>query len=760
MIRKTSTLRFVCLVVMIAACGIGGMAVAAAVPAVTQYAVRPLAEVDVQGYVAITAAQMADEDAQRDQEGLPFRFALPVDVALTVDNAGTWERLPDGQWLWRLRVSSPGVLSLNLGFVRFHLPASARLLVYSAVDLADARRFDTESNAGHGQLWTPVFLNDEVVVELLVPDAERPQVDLELGVIGRGYRFFGEEEKGTSGACNVDVVCPEGDLWRDEIDSVGLLGVGASFICTGAMINNVDSDGRPLFLTAAHCPVSAPTAATVVVYWNYQSPVCGERDGGSFAQTSNGSTLLARYTTSDFTLLELDQQPDPAFNVKYAGWSRSTDNPTSATAIHHPRSDVKSISFENDPLTTALYLNNAEDPAGVYFRVADWDQGTTEAGSSGSPLFDQNHLIVGQLRGGYAACNNELADWYGMIAASWEGGGLSDSRLRDYLDPSGSGAMTAPLFDPDQAGFEVTPAGTAATGMQGGPFDVVDHVFTLTTRDIDPADFTASTETTWLDLDTSAGTVNDGAPVAVTASLNALAADLPEGVHHGSVSFTDPDVTGGSVVRGIVLTVTELIMSLEITPATEASSAGVAGGVFAPANHTYSVTNTSTVVLDFTVQSSEAWLALDISSGSLAIDEQISLTATVTTAASDLAIGKHRSTISFTYPPGGSVVNTREVVVTVTANGLTMTGPVPNPFSRPPVAIRYTLGANATVRARVTNLRGLNVRDLGNFAGVTGENDIPWNGLDDNGRRVPSGVYVVTIEGLGQKLRTNITYAH
>jgi len=94
------------------------------------------------------------------------------------------------------------------------------------------------------------------------------------------------------------------------------------------------------------------------------------------------------------------------------------------------------------------------------------------------------------------------------------------------------------------------------------------------------------------------------------------------------------------------------------------------------------------------------------------------------------------------------------------AVGLDAVGPVPNPFSTPPVAIRYTLSRTATVRARIHNIRGLQVRELGEFTGTVGENDIPWDGLDDSGERVPSGIYVVTIEGLGQSFRVNLTYIH
>ena len=71
---------------------------------------------------------------------------------------------------------------------------------------------------------------------------------------------------------------------------------------------------------------------------------------------------------------------------------------------------------------------NGPGSGSAYLRVNDWDLGTTEPGSSGSPLFDPDHCIVGQLFGGFAACSNDLEDWYGRFYVSWTGGGTSDSR--------------------------------------------------------------------------------------------------------------------------------------------------------------------------------------------------------------------------------------------------------------------------------------------------------------------------------------------
>ncbi len=98
--------------------------------------------------------------------------------------------------------------------------------------------------------------------------------------------------------------------------------------------------------------------------------------------------------------------------------------------------------------------------------------------------------------------------------------------------------------------------------------------------------------------------------------------------------------------------------------------------------------------------------------------------------------------------------------VTVAENELTVVGAVPNPFSVVPVPIRYALLGNTSVRAQVANLRGFKVRDLGTFAGVVGENNILWDGLDDHGQLVPSGVYVVTIDGLGRSYQVKLAYTH
>ena len=85
------------------------------------------------------------------------------------------------------------------------------------------------------------------------------------------------------------------------------------------------------------------------------------------------------------------------YNVNY----RNRSDEFHGLAIAGPRSRelLQKICRENDPVTTTSFGSVSA------WEVADWDEGVTEPASSGSPLFNQNQLLIGQLYGGSAACN-------------------------------------------------------------------------------------------------------------------------------------------------------------------------------------------------------------------------------------------------------------------------------------------------------------------------------------------------------------------
>jgi len=383
------------------------------------------------------------EDAQVGKPG-PLRFAVPVEVDITPQTAGTWEQLPDGARLWRLRFYSPGATDLNFGFGHYGLPDGATLHVYSESEDYYEGPYTYRDNKPHSQLWLPVIPGDRAVVELYLPFEYKEEPELRLTHVGTGYRdLFGRQGAPNlkQGSCNFDVICPEGDPWNDEIKSVARYSIGGASLCTGSVIKDVPSSFRHFFLSAAHCGVNAGNDSTLVFYWNFESPNCGDLSGGSLAENQTGATFRASKVDVDMLLVELDENPE-SFGVYYSGWDRSGSAPAGSVGIHHPSGDEKAISFNTTALTT---VNSCIGSGGIntHWEVDDWEQGTTEPGSSGSGLWDPaTKKIVGHLSGGIASCANLLGfDCYGKFSVAWDSGSTAASRLKDWLDPLDQGDL-------------------------------------------------------------------------------------------------------------------------------------------------------------------------------------------------------------------------------------------------------------------------------------------------------------------------------
>jgi len=407
-----------------------------------------------------------DEAMAAAGEPVPLRFAAPVPVRLSSSADGTWERLPDGGSLWRLRVVSPGALSLHFGLGTFRLPPGGTFHVYpagaerAAGGLPEQAVYEGPYEAAdaspEGELWTPVVPGDDVVLELYVPAGASTPAEVEIVRVGHDYRGFARflrEAGGKSGDCNIDVICSDGDNWRKEIRSVAVYqlgGPGGSFVCTGTLLNSLDPARPPLFLTANHCDIDLNNDQTMVVYWKYEAPGCGVTgDNGDLSLNQIGAQLLANWASSDFALVRLSQTPAANFEPYYSGWdAREASRPASGVAIHHPNCDEKAISFNDNALRVTGYMQTPEPGDGTHWRIDQWERGTTEPGSSGSGLWDPDHRLVGQLHGGYASCSSITSDWYGRLSRSWSGGGAPASRLSDWLDPTGTGTLLVDGYDP------------------------------------------------------------------------------------------------------------------------------------------------------------------------------------------------------------------------------------------------------------------------------------------------------------------------
>jgi len=414
----------------------------------------PLSELSAQAMPVIdNQTLLLQEENKRKSSNATPKFAYPISVNYDTQKNGTWQSIED-QSIWRLVIESKGAHSLNLGFSKFYLPASASLYIYDYYGAERLRPFLPSDNEEHEQLWAPLISSDKIVIEINIKSADIKHLKLVLNYINHDFM---DVQKSISGACHIDVKCGEStgysgvEDFRDQIRSVGLYTLQGVSICSGFLINNTNQDCRPYFMTANHCNLNASNAASMVTYWNYENSNCrepgsyssAETGDGDLSQFNTGAILRSTWGPSDFTLVEMDDAIPEEVNPYFCGWDISSNLPSRGVVIHHPNLEEKRISFKYSSLYLGEWGQETTPVAdGKHLIVDAWDLGSTEDGSSGAPLFNRQGLVVGQLHGGLASCGNDEYDAFGRLFSSWTGGGVPENRLIDWLDPGNLGTLS------------------------------------------------------------------------------------------------------------------------------------------------------------------------------------------------------------------------------------------------------------------------------------------------------------------------------
>ncbi len=118
---------------------------------------------------AIDLPAVRAEDVEREEAGLPMRFAIVHSVLVRPPARSGWARQGTAELTWSLVVRSPGARSLNFGFRRFRMPPGGRLAIAAADGSHRLRPFTALDEDAHGELWTPVVLGEEAVLQVAVP---------------------------------------------------------------------------------------------------------------------------------------------------------------------------------------------------------------------------------------------------------------------------------------------------------------------------------------------------------------------------------------------------------------------------------------------------------------------------------------------------------------------------------------------------------------------------------------------------------------
>lgn len=421
------------------------------------------------------------EDTQIDPTG-PYRVGLLLPVSISMNTNGTWETLADGTRVWRLILVGKKAMALGLYFdSEVLIPVGAKLFATNENGKQILGAYSSETD---GFQAMEMVQGEKIYLEYQQAAWVTEQPVFHINEVSYFYRgvedhvsVYSEMDDLKAENCEVDVACSEGANWANQIKSVVHYTFNqnsSTYVCSASTINNTSNDCKPYILTAWHCGerTAGSSIASWVWYWKYQKANCStgsgnQNDPSKGSNTMTGGTVRAsagngtlnnppstyEVAGSDFYLVELSSSPPSSYNVYYAGWDRSNTPATSGVGIHHPAGSAKKISTYTTSLLHADFNGGAANAHwSVLWAATTNGHGVTEGGSSGSPLFNQNGLIIGQLSGGGSACTTNGAgagtgpnerDVYGKLYMDWDlNGTTNNSRLKPWLDPNNTGVTT------------------------------------------------------------------------------------------------------------------------------------------------------------------------------------------------------------------------------------------------------------------------------------------------------------------------------
>ena len=380
----------------------------------------------------------------------------------------TWLAVPGGSAA-QMSVTSPDAAALRVSFALSGVPAGVQMVFFGSDDPArlvgPVRVGDIADRTA--AWWSPVTAGATQTVEFFSPGTANP-ASLGFRALEVSHLFAGPSSRfektasdiGSAGSCNVDLPCSSLDsdpAFVNAANAVAQMVFNDSqftYLCTGTLLNDTDpSTQAPWFYSANHCfendspPYKTPAqmqtlANTLNTLWFFQSSSCNSGAVSSaYRQLFGGATYIYNNPASDVLFLELNQAP-PA-GAYFAGWDPNTLSAgTAVVDVHHPQGDLKKVSKG----TVLGFTTPTAPPASSGFNQyvgIQWNSGTTEEGSSGSPILtvgqfsgQSQYLVRGGLWGGAASCSNRLGE---DVFSRFD---LAYSALAQYLAPA-----NAPAFD-------------------------------------------------------------------------------------------------------------------------------------------------------------------------------------------------------------------------------------------------------------------------------------------------------------------------
>ena len=164
-----------------------------------------------------------DYIVERDFDPMVFQFGDEYDVDINIINDSEVIVNNDGSYTFILSINSERAYGLGFNFSDFFLTNNASLFFYDREKTSYLGALTHLNNKDTSTLTTSIIKGDNVIIELTVPIEEIDDVRLVIDSVIHDYTDimnYYDTSNSNREDCNINVICPEGDDWRDQINGV------------------------------------------------------------------------------------------------------------------------------------------------------------------------------------------------------------------------------------------------------------------------------------------------------------------------------------------------------------------------------------------------------------------------------------------------------------------------------------------------------------------------------------------------------------
>ncbi len=421
-----------------------------------------------------------------------------------------------GRWdgsIWRLAIHSDQAAALRVEFSNFAIgPGKVWVHSDSSIDGPYTDRGPYEN----GVFWSATVDGESAVIEYEPSDPNDRSIPFHVHRIAHQALRVEDTPAGApvdpAASCNLDVNCYSD--WATTKKSVAHIQFeeteGAeqgTFLCSAALVGTRDNSFKPYLLTAGHCIHDEAAARSLQTFWAYESEGCnlGPPASRGTVNSQNGGHLLGWGTIEegDYSLVLLPNVPS---GVVFSGWDVADPQVGApVTGIHHPMGSYKRIAFGHTDTSITVSIGQDPAPADLY-HIVEWDNGLTEPGSSGSPLFSAPGVIVGMLTYGPSIPGEELCQIGGIA------GYAKFSNAYQFLQP----------YLEDFPFSQITPSSTNVqfTGLNHAIVGEATQTVSLSVDTGTAVPWAARADAPWIQLSQTSGKISAGAPASFGISVD------------------------------------------------------------------------------------------------------------------------------------------------------------------------------------------------------------------------------------------------